>query len=139
MASHAFSVAEIVFSPLFGFGLSVTSDFFPCSPSMEAWTVFPANSTTAPTTVTATCYNINNNPSQMTADGAGETVAAAPDGADMDPEAWLEAQSDINTDLNFDLDLADEDEDDDDNGDPRGDWVEGSHISPAAAPAGGGK
>ncbi|CAM9163867.1 unnamed protein product, partial [Ectocarpus sp. 12 AP-2014] len=73
----------------------------------------------------------------MTAEGTRETAAVATDEADMDPEAWLEAQSDINTDLDFDLDLGDED-DDDDGGDPRGEWVEGSYGSPAGVPAGGG-
>ncbi|CAM9575917.1 unnamed protein product [Ectocarpus sp. 4 AP-2014] len=73
----------------------------------------------------------------MTAEDTRGAAAVATDEADMDPEAWLEAQSDINTDLDFDLDLADED-DDDDGGDPRGEWVEGSYGSPAGVPAGGG-
>lgn len=61
----------------------------------------------------------------------------------MDPEAWLEAQSDINTDLDFDLDL-DGLEDDDSGGDDDGvedgsggpEWVEGAFSSPTASLAG---
>ncbi|CAM9713283.1 unnamed protein product, partial [Ectocarpus sp. 8 AP-2014] len=71
----------------------------------------------------------------MTAEGTREAAAVTTDEADMDPEAWLEAQSDINTDLDFDLDLGDED---DDGGEPRGEWVEGSYASPAGVPTGGG-
>lgn len=61
----------------------------------------------------------------------------------MDPEAWLEAQSDINTDLDFDLDLDDglEDGGGDEGGFADGDsegpeWVEGSFSSAASSRAG---
>ena len=59
----------------------------------------------------------------------------------MDPEAWLEAQSDINTDLDFDLDLDDLEDGSgdggvDDVGSGGPEWVEGSFSSPAGSLAG---
>lgn len=79
---------------------------------------------------------------QKEADGAAMPAAAAERGegdeADMDPEAWLEAQSDINTDLDFDLDLDLEDNDSKGDGDD-GEWAEGAFSSPAASLAGDGQ
>lgn len=70
-------------------------------------------------------------------------AAGDENGADMDPEAWLEAQSDINTDLDFDLDLDDLEDGSgdggvDDVGSGGPEWVEGSFSSPAASLAGRG-